>query len=609
MLRHRNIDRVCCLALAVTLLITCVFLAAAADGRIQRHTGLGYEERLFDTSRVHTIDIILHDWEGFLATCVNEEYVSCTVVIDGESYKNVALRAKGNTSLSSVASYGNNRYSFKIEFDHYQSGSTYYGLDKLSLNNTIQDATSMKDYLAYTLMGKMGVAAPLCSYAWINVNGESWGLYLAVECVENAFLRRNYGRASGALYKPDSMSFGGGRGNGRDFDMSELDEKWAKTRRNSFDPSERTDGTQSPEGMSFPNPPGQDGLQPPGGDFVPSSPLDASGEWGPADLGGRDGFDGGMGSDDVKLIYTDDNPESYANIFNNAKTDISSADQERLIAALKALNEGDAGVVDADQVLRYLAVHNFLCNGDSYTGSMVHNYYLYEDNGVLAMIPWDYNLAFGTFGRNGETATEAVNSPIDSPVSSGTLSSRPMIAWIFESEETLERYHAVYQEFMETVFDSGWFEREVDRVYALIAPYVADDPTAFYSYAEFEKGVSALRLFCQKRAESIRGQLAGTIPSTSEGQKNSDALIDAAELVLSDMGGMEGQGGEKQGGQRKERVMFPGFSGERNADFPSENAPPADRKNANPENIQLLAASVAVLAAALLIARRVKSHL
>ena len=58
--------------------------------------------------------------------------------IDGESFENVAIRGKGNTSLSSVQAYGNNRYSFKVEFDQYQTGLTYHSLDKLSLNNLMQ---------------------------------------------------------------------------------------------------------------------------------------------------------------------------------------------------------------------------------------------------------------------------------------------------------------------------------------------------------------------------------------------------------------------------------------------------------------------------------------
>ena len=46
-----------------------------------------------------------------------------------------------------------------------------------------------------------------------------------------------------------------------------------------------------------------------------------------------------MGSDDVSLIYTDNSYDSYTNIFDNAKTDITDADKDRLIDALKQLNE------------------------------------------------------------------------------------------------------------------------------------------------------------------------------------------------------------------------------------------------------------------------------
>lgn len=98
----------------------------------------------------------------------------------------------------------------------------------MNLNNIIQDNTYMKDYLSYRMMQEFGVDAPLCSYAYITVNGEEWGLYLAVEGVEESFLERNYGDGSGELYKPDSvMSMGDGEVGGdvelpADFDFSHL---------------------------------------------------------------------------------------------------------------------------------------------------------------------------------------------------------------------------------------------------------------------------------------------------------------------------------------------------------------------------------------------------
>ena len=513
MATHKYIDRICAAVLALTLVLALLFVNGEALGLQAAEHTMGYENRLFDPSRIHTIDIVMDDWDDFIETCENEEYQLCALVIDGEAERSAAIRAKGNTSLTSVASYGNDRYSFKVEFDHYDSGNTYYGLDKLSLNNLIQDNTYMKDFLVYQLMGQFGAAAPLCSYVSVSVNGELWGLYLAVEGVEDAFLQRNYGSNHGNLYKPDSMSFGGGRGNGGAFDREKLMED--------FDPS-------AMEGMER------------GGQF--------RGER--QEPGGFGGMGGGMGSSDVKLQYIDDDPDSYANIFDNTKTDVTDADKARLINSLQILSSGEnvESVVDVEQVIRYFVVHGFVCNGDSYTGSMIHNYYLYEDGGVMSMIPWDYNLAFGGFQSN--NASSAVNEPIDTPVSGGSLEDRPMLAWIFADEEYTALYHQYYDEFLSGYLENGVCQKLIEDTAAIIAPYVEQDPTKFCTYEEFETGVEALKTFCELRTQSVRGQLDGTIPSTTQDQRTASAtLVSTSGLDLSDMGSMNmgGKGGGPDG--------------------------------------------------------------
>ena len=541
---HKYIDRICLAGALFSLLLSLLFLNGKALGVQPASQVMGYEAKLFDTSRVHTIEIVMDDWDSFLETCENEEYAACSVVIDNEAYKNVGIRAKGNTSLSTVSQMGSDRYSFKIEFDQYDSGKTYYGLDKLCLNNLIQDNTMMKDYLTYRLMGEFGVAAPLCSYVYITVNGEDWGLYLAVEGVEESFLQRNYGRNYGQLYKPDSLSFGGGRGNGRDFDMDDFMNRDGGEQ-DGTRPSKRQGNM--PEGFEPSAPGGQDGGQE---GWTPPEDFDPSAMFGRGESGGPGGGSGGMGSNDVKLQYTDNDPDSYSNIFSSAKTDVSEADQTRLIQALKALGEGDAeNALDIDQVLRYFVVHNFVVNGDSYTGSMVHNYYLYEQDGRLSMIPWDYNLAFGTF--QGSDGSSAINDPIDSPLSVTGDGSRPMADWMFSSEEYTALYHQYFRQFL----DSADCAAMIEDAYALIAPYVEQDPTKFCTYEEFEAGVAALKTFCELRAQSVSGQLDGSIPSTDEGQAaDRSALVDASNLNLSDMGTMGGGGGPGGGGG------FPGGS-------------------------------------------------
>ena len=537
---RKHIDRIAVIATALMLVLTILFMNGTSLGIENMAHTMGYENRLFDNTKVHTIDIVMNDWEDFISNATNEEYYTANVVIDGESYKNVGIRAKGNTSLSTVSSLGSERYSFKIEFDHYDSTKSYHGLDKLSLNNLIQDSTMMKDYLTYTMMKEFGVSSTLCSYVYITVNGEDWGLYLAVEGVEEAFLERNYGSDYGELYKPDSMSFGGGRGNGVDFDMGDFDFNFGGTDTDT-DPDTGESGESSggfnPSSMfggGMPNmPPSRGGGAPDG-----ASPSDIPKDFEPSAMfGGNDdendgfSFGGGfgMGSSDVKLQYIDDELDSYSNIWNNAKTDITENDQNRLIESLKKLsgNEDIASVVDVEQVIRYFVVHNYVCNDDSYTGMMVHNYYLYEKDGQLAMIPWDYNLGFGTFG--GGDATGTVNTPIDTPVSDGS-SDRPMLNWIFESEKYTALYHQYFAEFLSSVDIQGI----IDNAYNLIKSYVEKDPTAFFTYDEFELGVETLRQFCDLRSESISMQL-------DNGKTTNDmSYVDASAITLSDMGSMGG---------------------------------------------------------------------
>lgn len=628
---HKHVDKICCVIMAIALVITVIFMNSESFGIQKEDTVMGYESKLFDTSQVHTIDIVMDDWDGFLETCTNEEYTDCSVIIDGEAYKNVAIRAKGNTSLTQVQSYGNDRYSFKIEFDHYDSTKTYYGLDKLCLNNIIQDNTYMKDYICYQLMGMFGVDSPLCSFVNISVNGETWGLYLAVEGVEEAFLERNYSGDYGELYKPDSSDMGGGRGNGKNFEMDEWSEESSSSDSVNTEPNTddfasgntppdmpgnqfgengefgqnqngfaqggqmtppdmgNSDGTQGfgeipDEGQqfsgeqefsgrgnrqfgqgSFENGEMPDNMTPPD-----SENGDAENEFPDMQNGGKfgGGMGGSMGSDDVSLIYTDDDYDSYSNIFNNAKTDITDEDKDRLIQSLKNINENVdiESSVDVDEVIRYFVVHNFVLNFDSYTGSMIHNYYLYESDGQLSMIPWDYNLAFGGF-QSASDATSLVNYPIDSPVSGGTIDSRPMLAWIFNNEEYTQMYHEYFKEFITEIFDSGVFSDIMDSTKELISPYVEADPTKFCTYDEFITGIDTLKEFCLLRAESVTGQLEGTIGSTTEEQQSNENFVDASGISISDMGSMNNSMGGGMGGRGG---MMEGFSNRDNESFQPE---------------------------------------
>ena len=216
-------------------------------------------------------------------------------------------------------------------------------------------------------------------------------------------------------------------------------------------------------------------------------------------------------------------------------TGTSKADHRRVVTALKNISEGTdlETYLDVDNVLKYMAVHTFSVNMDSLSGSMAHNYYLYEYDGQLNILPWDYNLSLGgmSMGSSGG-ATGVVNDPIDTPFS-GTRFFNALL----ENEEYLERYHAYLQQLVDEYVNSCRFDEVYNRIRNQIDELVDEDPTAFYPYDEYETAAEYLYETIKLRAESIEGQLDGTIPSTDAGQsKDSSALIDASHIDIKAMG-------------------------------------------------------------------------
>lgn len=258
----------------------------------------------------------------------------------------------------------------------------------------------------------------------------------------------------------------------------------------------------------------------------------------------------GASSSGGSLQYTDDNSSSYGAIFQNAVGKSEESDYQRVIKALKALSTGTdlEKYFDVDAILKYLAAHTIVVNLDSYSSSMAQNYYIYEKDGKITILPWDYNLAWGGFQSS--DASSVINFPIDTPVSGVEMSNRPLLEKLFENDEYLEKYHQYMQELIDDYFNDGKFEAKVQELNKLIADYVKNDSTAFCTYEEYQKAVKSFVTLGILRAESVQGQLEGTIPSTTDEQKaNSDKLISAGTLNINDVGSMKGgQGGARQGG-------------------------------------------------------------
>ena len=542
MLAHKHITRI---AAALMALAVCLCLAATAfAGSLRNAAGdtgvtMAYESALFDTDTVLTVNILMDeaDWQAMLDNAAAEEYYACDVEINGETFYQVGIRPKGNTSLSAIVSDPDtDRYSFKLEFDHYVDGQTCWGLDKLVLNNNYADATNMKEALVYDMYQYLGADASLYSYAAISVNGSYWGVYLALEAVEDSFLLRNYGAESGALYKPEGVGGGPNDGGGQDGKMPELDgglPDFDGAMPDFNDVGDGSDKSRRPDPTS-----GGDGAAPqrPNGGEEGFSPPDGSGFGG---MGGRSSGSGG-----ADLNYTDDALDSYDTIWEGEVTDTTKADHKRVVTALRSIAAGTdlETYMDVDNLLKYMAVHAFVVNEDSLSGNMAHNYYLYESGGRLNLLPWDYNLSFGGMG-GGSNALSVINDPIAEPFSGADFFDA-----LLADETYRARYCAYLQQLAEAYADGGGLDAFYTRVRGQIDTLVESDPTAFYTYDEYVAAAEMLYQVVQLRAASVAGQTAGTIPDTADGQRSSDALVSAEGIDLSVMGTMS-TGGAMGGGR------------------------------------------------------------
>jgi len=272
----------------------------------------------------------------------------------------------------------------------------------------------------------------------------------------------------------------------------------------------------------------------------------------------------GTGSD-LKWISSD--IKDYTGM--NLKTNKDSSDQSSIIAMLDAINNGGdiEKVLDVDEMLRYFAANTALVNLDSYQGQLKHNYYLYEENGMFSILPWDYNMSMGGYGVGGmggmggmdgmagmmDAANEKgdkqqadqnnkqagnnrnrgmmggdpggnmaanflsetnINFSITTPVSGINLDDRPLLNSLLSIPEYREKFNSYLDEIANNFFSEDQMSEKTKQISNLISSYIDKDPTKFYTKEQFDQSVSgdkSLVEFAIRRAQSIKKQLSGEL--------------------------------------------------------------------------------------------------
>ena len=130
-------------------------------------------------------------------------WFGATVTVDGETHADVGVRKKGF-----IGSQSDTKPALKLRFDKYTDGQSLGGvMERMTLNNSIQDPSMVNTCLSYRVFAAAGSPAPRCNFATVSVNGKDLGLYVHVEEMKAPFLSRHFESAEGNLYEGTVSDF------------------------------------------------------------------------------------------------------------------------------------------------------------------------------------------------------------------------------------------------------------------------------------------------------------------------------------------------------------------------------------------------------------------
>ena len=331
----------------------------------------------------------------------------------------------------------------------------------------------MREYIAYKIMREMGLDVPECAYSHITVNGEEWGLYLAVDPVDEVFLAEHFADATGDLYKPEGMGYTGADLVYNGDDISAYTGLNLKTNLNSSDGKEilalmqaLEDGEGLEEVLDV-----EKALK-----YIAANVALAN-------------FDSYLGNTTHNFYLYEENGRFTIipwdmNLafggFGGGEVDIYEPTKQ----GMGGFGGGDKRKDTQDNDAVTNAAENTEAQADANNQPQPH------DNADMQGMP---------------------------SMGSGE---KPLVTTLLENETYRSMYEGYLKEIAEKYFTQEYMTELVTKIHDLIAPYVQNDPTAFCTYEEFEQACStdptdqySLVYYAVNMAESIENQLNGGEPT------------------------------------------------------------------------------------------------
>lgn len=152
-----------------------------------------------DTLRTLFLDFEDENWEReLMAFKFTDIQVPATLTVDGKTYKDVAVKFRGNSSFFMVPE--GQKHSLNISLDEYVKGQSLMGYTSLKLLNSHADPSFLHAVL-YLEAARELMPAPKANFVRVVINGESWGIYPNIEQINPVFFREAFSTEAGSHWK------------------------------------------------------------------------------------------------------------------------------------------------------------------------------------------------------------------------------------------------------------------------------------------------------------------------------------------------------------------------------------------------------------------------
>ncbi len=162
----------------------------------------GNGDSIFNMTYIHTIHITFPYpafYDSLLNSKATDTYLKVDIQFNNETYTNVGIKAKGNSSFNNPSQ----KKSFKLDFNEFVQGQDIHGLKKLNFNNAFKDPSFMREKLSNDFLIDHDIPAPRTTYCNVYLNNQLWGLYTIVEEIDDEFCKHWFNSNDGNLFKGD----------------------------------------------------------------------------------------------------------------------------------------------------------------------------------------------------------------------------------------------------------------------------------------------------------------------------------------------------------------------------------------------------------------------